>query len=136
VCASKDAAVKKGYLQYRFGKPDSKDPLELMHPAADTLPALAAEGETVPFAGGGGSWLRFRKGDTAYVVYTGIGKWGPKGETMEKEGIVVEQEGRQIANLACSSKLTSALSPDWFEKTGVAPKGEDFLFPDPPRRRR
>lgn len=136
VCASKGASAKQGYVQYRFGKPDSRDPLELIHPEGEVAPSRAATGENVPFAGGGGAWLRFRKGDTAYVVYSGIGKWGPKGETMEKQGVVVERGSATLASLPCTGPLRSELGPDWFEKTGISANGEEFFFPDPPAPRR
>ena len=130
VCASKDAGRGKGSLQYRFGKPDSPEPLEMTLPESMIPPAKAASGEAVPFAGGGGSWLRFRKGEYGYVVYSGIGKWGPKGETREKQGLVVERAGKQIASLKCSGRLISELGPDWFEKAGVQGNNQDFDFPD------
>ena len=130
VCASNDAGRNKGYLQYRFGKPNSRDPLELMLPEAWMLPAKAAAGETVAFAGGGGAWLRFTKSPFSYVVYTGIGKWGPKGETAEKQGIVVERGGKVIAKLKCADEPISELGPDWFDKVGITSGGQEFLFPD------
>ena len=74
--------------------------------------------------------MRFRKGAYAYVAYTGIGKWGPKGETREKAGIVVEQAGKAVANLKCGGRPASLLGPDWFGKVGVQGRGEDFDFPD------
>ena len=67
VCASMDASPAKGYLQYRFGKPDSIEPLETAIPAVWTIPSKAASGDSEPFAGGGGAWLRFRKGPFGYV---------------------------------------------------------------------
>jgi hypothetical protein len=78
----------------------------------------------------------FRKADTAYVVYSGIGKWGPKGETMEKQGVVVERGNATLASLPCTGPLLGELGPDWFERAGVQSKGEDFLFPDPPATKR
>jgi hypothetical protein len=130
VCASKGASAKRGYLQYRFGKPDAPDPLELVWPEGEVPPVLAASGESVPFAGGGGSWLRFQKGSYAYVVYSGIGKWGPKGETREKQGIVVERGGKTIAHLKCTAAIENQLGPDWFERVGIKVKeNEEFLLP-------
>jgi len=129
VCASKDASPTKGYLQYRFGKLDSTEPLEITIPAVWTIPSEAASGDSEPFAGGGGAWLRFRKGPFGYVVYSGIGKWGTHGETREKQGIFVEREGKTVANLPCSGKLTSVLGPDWLTKSGVKNNGEAFDFP-------
>ncbi len=131
VCASKNATQSKGYLQYRFGKPDSNEAPELMLPEGQLTANKAASGETVPFAGGAGSWLRFKKGSYSYVAYSGVGKWGPKGETREKNGLVVERSGKAVANLKCTGDATSELGPEWYEKMGVQPKGdEDFLFPD------
>lgn len=130
VCASRDASPTRGTVQYRFGKPDSNDPLELAIPAGTPIPPKAATGENVPFAGGGGSWLRFRSGPFAYVVYSGIGKWGPRGETREKQGIVVERGDKVVATLPCTGKLTSELGPEWFETVGIESNGEDFFFPD------
>jgi hypothetical protein len=131
VCASNDASNVSGYLQYRFGRPDSNDPLELAIPEHRPVPRLASRGESTPFAGGGGSWLRFHNGRYAYVVYTGIGRWGQGGETLELEGVQVERDGTAIATLPCTGPLESTLGPDWFEQMGVISEGEEFFFPDP-----
>jgi hypothetical protein len=128
VCASKDASPTRGTLRYRFGKPGS--PLELELPATPTVPRKAANGETVAFSGGGGAWLRFHKGEYAYVTYTGIGHWGPKGEPRIKEGVLVERGGKRVANLPCTSKLTSDLSQEWFDRTGVESHGEELEYPE------
>ena len=77
-----------------------------------------------------GAWLRFRNGQTAYTLYTGIGKWGPKGATQEKQGLAVERGGKLVANLKCNARPVSLLGPDWFEKVGVKDAGEDFDIPD------
>lgn len=130
VCASKGASPTRGYLQYRYGKPDSRDPLELSLPEGQQVPSRAATGESVPFAGGGGSWLRFHNGAYGYVVYSGIGKWGPHGETREKQGVVVERSGKVVASLKCTGKLTSELGPDWLEAAGIERNDEEFDFPE------
>jgi hypothetical protein len=130
VCADKASTRTTGMLQYRFGTPDSRDPLELMWPEAHLAPAKVANGTNVPFAGGGGAWLRIPKGDHAYVVYTGIGKWGPKGETRTKSGITVEKNGKAIAQLKCNAEAVSELGPDWFDRMGITDQGKDFEFPD------
>jgi hypothetical protein len=131
VCASKDAGPGKGYLQYRTGKPDSSEPLDLILPAAHVPPAQAASAESVPFSGGGAAWLRVSaKNNIAFVVYTGIGKWGPRGEIQEKAGVTVERDGKSVANLKCTGKPISLLGPDWFEKAGLTAKGQDFDLPD------
>jgi hypothetical protein len=129
VCASKDAAPNKGTLQYRFGKLDLSEPPDLM-PEGQVVPPKAAVGANVPFSGGGGSWLRFAHGQSTYTVYSGIGKWGPKGETTTKEGLHVERAGKAVVTLKCLDKPIGVLGPDWFEKVGIKDNNQDFDFPD------
>lgn len=131
VCAPRHTPPAQGHLQYRFGKPETPDALELTLPEGELTAAKAATGGSVPFAGGGGSWLRFKKGAYGYVVYTGIGKWGPRGSPQEKSGLVVERSGKAVAHLKCTNGTQSELGHDWFERFGVrTPSDEDFLFPD------
>lgn len=130
VCASPEAGPAWGYAQYRIGKPDSSEPLELTLPEDRRPPSKVATAQTVGFAGGGGAWMRFRSGQVAYVVYTGVGKWGPRGEVQEKAGVVVERAGKSIATLRCNTKPQSQLGPDWFKKVGLKSNDEDFAFPD------
>ena len=126
VCA--DRTGKPGNLQYRFGKPSS---LELKLPAQPAYPNASIYGRNEAFAGGGGAWLRFSNAAYGYVVYTGIGRWGKNGETMTKQGVVVEKNGKQIANLACIDTPRSELGPDWFEALGIDREREDeFWFPE------
>lgn len=127
VCASADISASSGYLQYRFGKPGA-GAIELTLPKDERAPSASATGENVGFSGGGGSWLRFRNGDHAYVVYSGIGRWGDDGQTLEKEGIRVENKGKTVADLACSGPSTSELGPEWFEQSGISANDEEFLF--------
>lgn len=130
VCASRDASPTKGYLQYRTGKPDSTDPLDLTLPSGHVPPPQAATGESVPFAGGGGAWLRVATKSVGFVLFTGIGKWGPRGEIQEKAGVAIERDGKQVASLKCTGKPISLLGPDYFEKVGIKSRGQDFDFPD------
>jgi hypothetical protein len=130
VCASKDASRTKGYMQYRFGKPDSTEPLEMILPEGQIVSNKAATGDNVPYAGGGASWLRFSKGGYSYTVYSGIGRWGPKGETQEKNGLLVERSGKRIANLKCNNEPASELGPDFFEKLKIQANGQEFDMPD------
>lgn len=130
VCASHDATPTTGYVQYRFGKHDPAAPLELQLPEARQPAPRSATADNLPFAGGGASWMRFRRGDHAYVVYSGIGQWGPQGETEERAGIVVERAGRQIASLPCEGgRAAGELGPDWFERVGLESRGEVFDLP-------
>ena len=130
VCASKGATATSGYLQYRFGKPDSADPLDMLLPESQLPAARVATADNMPFSGGGASWMRFRRGDHAYVVYSGIGKWGPRGETQERAGVVVERNGKRIASLRCTGKDSGEMGPDWFQRVGLSAKGEDFDLPN------
>lgn len=130
VCASKDTGPK-AYLQYRFGKLDGSEPLEQILPEGGQVAAArAANGESVPFSGGGGAWLRFAKGRFTYTVYTGIGNWGPKGEKRTKAGLHIEHAGKPLATLKCQEEPIGLLGPDWFEKAGVTRGTGDFDFPD------
>lgn len=129
VCASAGVNAQQGYVQYRFGKPGQ--PLEMETPKRGNKPDPSVYGRSEAFAGGGGAWIRFSKGDHAYVVFSGIGRWGENGETMEKAGVVVEKAGKQIAYLKCDGALTSELGPEWFESAGFSADREDeFYFPD------
>ncbi|MBK8287112.1 MAG: hypothetical protein IPK97_20860 [Ahniella sp.] len=130
VCASSDAAENAGSVQYRFGVPEGEGKIELTLPKGVVVPAKAANGASVPFSGGGGAWLRFRNGDYAYTVYSGIGRWGPNGETIEKQGVVVERKGEQVTNLPCTGPRTSELGPEWLEQVGITDNEEWFDFPE------
>lgn len=128
VCASRDLDAAKGYIQYRFGKPS--EPPEQVVPEGLVHPSKAVTGSSETYAGGGAVWLRFRKGDHAYVAYSGIGRWGPKGSPLAKDGVAVERNGKLIANVKCSGGVTGELGPDWFEKIGVSVrKDEEFFLP-------
>ncbi|MEO8380171.1 MAG: hypothetical protein ABI779_10950 [Acidobacteriota bacterium] len=129
VCTSRDASSDDGWMQYRFGKPASREPLEQVLPAGRTVPSFAATGENVSFSGGGGNWLRFHGGIYSYVVYSAIGRWGPNGETRVKEGLVVERSGKVVTNLPCTGLLISELGPDWYEEFEVETRNESFRFP-------
>lgn len=131
ICASADASPTSGTLYYRYGKHESQEKPELELPDSATAPSRAALGDSVAFSGGGGAWLRFSRGQTSYTAYTGIGKWGPRGEVREKAGLVVEQAGKRLATLSCvNQKALSLLGPDWFEKAGIKSGNVDFEFPD------
>ena len=124
VCNSPDAGPSGGYLQYRFGSVSS---LELTLPEGRPIPPRSAQGATAALSGGGGAWLSFSNGLTTYTVYTGIGKWGPRGEIREKSGIFIARGGKKIARLNCNSEPTSLLGPDWFDKMGVTHGDKDFF---------
>jgi hypothetical protein len=121
-------ATGKNKLQYRFGKEGA---VEMALPADGSYPNADVFGTNVPFAGGGGSWLRFKRGTYGYVVYSGIGRWGPDGETAEKNGVTVENKGKAIAQLKCVGKVQSELGPEWFDSAGMdSSRSDEFEFPD------
>jgi hypothetical protein len=130
VCADPAAGPKTGYLQYRFGKPGPAEALEINWPDNRLPPQAAATGGSEAFSGGGAAWLRVHKGSYAYVVYTGIGRWGTNGRTLTREGVVVEHRGKVIASLKCSRSATSELGPAWFDKVGMQSRDESFDLPD------
>ncbi len=129
ICASQDAAANKGYLQYRFGKPDSDEPLEITLPEARLVPARAATASFDGFSGGGGAWMRFSRGAFGYVAYSGIGNWGPKGEKKEIQGLAVERDGKRIANLKCADDGVSKMGPYLLEELGMERSEKDFDYP-------
>jgi hypothetical protein len=55
---------------------------------------------------------------------------GRVGETLEKDGVLVERNGVMVANLPCSGTPPGELGPDWFERMGIAAAGEEFQFPE------
>lgn len=126
VCA--DGRQKPGRLQYRFGAPGKP---ELALPPGGATPDPKVYGRSESYSGGGAAWLGFRNGDYRYVVYTGVGRWGPNGETRERAGVAVEKSGRTVAHFACTSAVRSVLGPDWYPAYGFDPAGSDeFTIPE------
>lgn len=116
------------WVQYRFGRVGQKP--EMLVPASPVAAVTAAEGRVESYSGGGASWLRFKRADHAYVVYTSIGRWGAKGETVEQAGVVVEKNGKQIASLYCDDLPKSALDAAWYTRIGIhADDASEFEIP-------
>ena len=122
------AGEEGGWLQYRFGRVGHAPELSL--PSQPTAPAKAAEGRVEMYSGGGSSWLRFANGDHAYVVYTGIGRWGEGGATMSLSGVVVEERGERLASLICDDEVQSNLDAAWYTRVGVT-AAENSVFEVP-----
>jgi len=122
VCASKDLASDRGYLQYRFGLPDK---VEVAVPADRSVaPANSALSGTLVFSGGGGDYLRFKAGEYDYVVYTAIGKgWG------EKDGVAIEKNGKRLSHVSCKDEPVSKLGFDFYGKAGLKTDESDFDLP-------
>jgi hypothetical protein len=123
LCSSSLLTESDGYLQYRYGV-IGKIP-ELIYPKMQEHPKEHFLSGTVPYSGGGASYLKFSKGDYTYTVFTGIGKgW-------EKEGVVVKKSGKQIAYTACDGPLISELGPVLFEDIGLQKDPLEFDFEVP-----
>ncbi len=121
VCASKSMSSTYGYLQYRFGRKGSP---ELIYPEVKIPPNTDIQANTLTFAGGGGAYIRFKRDQQSYVVYTAIGKgWG------EKAGIAVEIDHKLQVNLTCKKPVLSELGPDYFDQVGLVKDQVGFDLP-------
>lgn len=119
VCAS-SLSPDRGTLQYRFGP---KGAPELLYPNPATHPKTIAKAGSQPYSGGGASHLRFIKEGYSYIVYAGIGKgW-------EKEGLVVEKEGKLVSHFECKNRAISELGPDFFRKENIPEDDQEFEVP-------
>jgi hypothetical protein len=121
VCGTTDLSVTSGSFQYRFGR---AKPAPWAYPAegADWRPLTRAG--NLMFSGGGGAWLSFTNPPYRYVVYTAVGSGWPA-----KAGVVVERNGRRVANRRCKGAAASELGPALFERAGLVDGGEDFRLP-------
>ena len=123
LCSSPELTASDGYIQYRYGV-IGKIP-ELIFPKIQEHPKEHFLSGTVPYSGGGAAYLKFSRGAYIYTVYTGIGKgW-------EKEGVIVNKSGEQIAHELCDGPLTSQLGPVLFEDLELQkdPLELDFEIP-------
>ncbi len=123
LCSSSILTASDGYLQYRYGV-IGKIP-ELVFPKRQEHPKEHFLSGTVPYSGGGAAFLRFSISDYIYTVFTGIGKgW-------EKEGVIVNKSGKQIAHVLCDEPLISELGPVLFEDIALQkdPLELDFEVP-------
>ena len=125
ICASKDLSKNAGYLQYRFGpsgKPDLVFPETPRHPVGIFTPG------TLSFSGGG-AYFRFAKAPYVYTVFSAIGNWGKKGSKATVQGVAVQKDGAEVANLPCrldANYVDSELGPDFFDRTGLGEPQSDF----------
>lgn len=80
---------------------------------------------TVPYSGGGASYLKFDRGNYTYTVFTGIGKgW-------EKEGVVVKKEGKDYSTISCNGPYISKLGPALFEELELQQDSDESEFEVP-----
>jgi hypothetical protein len=130
VCASRNLSKNAGYLQYRFGpsgKPDLVYPETPRHPAGLFTPG------TLMFSGGGGAYFRFTKTPYVYTIFSAIGNWGAKGRKATVQGVAVQKDGAEIANIPCrldTNYVEGELGPDFFDRTGLGEPQSDFDIPE------
>lgn len=127
VCASQQYGPEAGYLQYRYGPAGNA---EMTLPASRVAPSRAAQSGLWMFSGGGGAYVRFANGKTAYYVYTAVGNWGDKGETEKKAGVAVEIRGKVAANILCRGPEFSELGPQLFNQMGLPEVETEFDLPE------
>lgn len=125
VCASQDIGPGKGRLAYRFGHLDR---VLMAYPPGGLSPSQAFTSGTLMVSGGGGAWLRFEDQKIRYTVFTAIGKWNPRGGPLEVAGVVMEQDGKDAASMACRGEVISELGSTFFEQAGLRAVGE-FSIP-------
>ena len=100
LCISND----ESQLTYRLAPLDGAP--EMVYPANTASTAFkpgthtSANGQTLPF-------MSFDKGNYRYVVY---------GTTTTMQGILVEQNGKRIANLNCQEDRLSEMGTAWFQR--------------------
>jgi hypothetical protein len=107
LCASPALNATDGFLQYRFGAigniPGFIFPKSLEHPSK------YFQSGTVPYSGGGTSYIKFDRGKYSYTVFTGMGKgW-------KKEGLIVKKRDKQHSYIPCEGPFISQIGPDLFE---------------------
>lgn len=75
---------------------------------------------------GGSAYLRFRIKAITYPVFTGV-----SGDR-DREGVVVEKDGRKLAFLGCKGISKSEIGPDLFERLKMPrdPREMEFTMPE------
>ncbi len=92
-------------------------------PEAGTAEAAAFRSGTLMYSGGGGAYLRFDRDGRQHTVYTGIGRgW-------EKAGVLVQENGRTVRELACTDDVTSLIGPELFERASIPADDSGFEIP-------
>jgi hypothetical protein len=130
ICASSDLSKTQGSIQYRFGRPGR---LELVYPEAATAPGEAFQAGMLMFSGGGGAWLRFRRGLVDYTIFSATGKWGPGGASRDVAGVAVRNQGKNLAGVACGKGLPEGdFGPDFFDQIGlkISEDSDEFEIPN------
>ena len=89
----------------------------------DASRAASFRSGTLMYSGGGGAYLRVDRDGLEHTVYTGIGRgW-------EKAGVVVQEGGRTVRELACEGEVTSLIGPELFDRASIPADGSGFEIP-------
>jgi len=101
-------------LRYRFGKPGSPD-MTWPAPALNTPAREAFRFSSTPYAGGGEARVRFTNSAWEYILYTAMvaGEWHDDGTRDHREyaGVLVRRDGKNSANVRCTSHWDNDLFP-------------------------
>lgn len=92
-------------------------------PEAGTAATAAFRSGSLMYSGGGGAYLRFDRDGLEHTVYTGIGRgW-------EKAGVVVQEDGRTVREMACEGEVASLIGPELFDRASIPADGSGFEIP-------
>ena len=120
VCLSGDPQQ----AEYRFGEPGHAPEVRLTTGPKGGKPILARAG----YSGGGESQARFEGSGTGYVVFSRMVRTRFDGEGNEPEfssGVVVEKNGKQLAELKCANPRDADIDS---EKLGPLATRDDEAF--------
>jgi hypothetical protein len=104
VCASPDATAMSGRLSYRFGRLGSAP--SLTYPTKLIPPQEAFKFAQDCSAKGCTEQLAFSVGEFRYTVYSE--HYGGFAEPSQDAGVVVERDGREVADIRCTDPLAPA----------------------------
>jgi hypothetical protein len=110
------------WMEYRFGKVGKKP--ELAYPPTHLSPSAVFERGNLMFSKGGGHWIRFTNEKTRYTVFSA------RGHIWEKNGILIEPEGKSAVTVMCDSKTYKESGPSWEDlKVPEAAQQDSFELP-------
>lgn len=104
-------------VAYRYG-PEEAPEIDLVVPAGQ--PGLWAGGQSQPH-------LRFRTGAHDYVVYS-----GRQADDVERSGVLVLRDGREISRLACpvtssQTEIPAGMVPDYVLREPAGRRADDWF---------
>ncbi len=117
ICSSHGGTVEQ--LVYRIAPLEGTPEMEYPNAGAAAGAAFqygaqtTSDGKPIPF-------LSFDKGNYRYVIYAG---------GVQRQGIVVEQQGKRIADLRCQSDAMAAFDPAAWQRMRIAQDGRGLQLP-------